>query len=101
MKRIYKELDLFGNEEVKIIEKKRKKNKNLFSDYDGFLHKFEANKTTDDCYTPDDVYRIVLDYVNKNHSLLNKKIIRPFYPGGDYENIDYPVNLPSFNGFRF
>ena len=85
---MYKEIDLFGNEVVKFAAPKKGK-KNLFTDYDAFVEKFEAKKTTDDCYTPKAVFDIVLDYVNKNFDLSGKKIIRPFFPGGDFENIEY------------
>jgi hypothetical protein len=86
-KRFYKIIDLFGNEELQFIDKKVIKT-NLFSNYDAFLDKFEDKKTTDDCYTPKEVMDIILDYVNKKYSLNGKKIIRPFYPNGDYESID-------------
>lgn len=35
--------------------------KHLFEDYDGFVEKFKPKKTTDDCYTPPDVYDCVSD----------------------------------------
>lgn len=97
----YKVLDLFGNEETVIITKKRSK-PNLFSDYDAFLDKFEVKKTTDDCYTPKEVMDIIIDYVNDKCDIKNKKIIRPFFPGGDYENIEYPedcvvIDNPPFS----
>lgn len=85
----YKVLDLFGNEEIVFIENKKTPKKHLFSDYDAFLDKFETKKTTDDCYTPKKVFDIVIDYVNNVYPLNGKKIIRPFFPGGDYESIDY------------
>jgi hypothetical protein len=84
----YKVLDLFGNEETVIITKNKSK-PNLFSDYDAFLDKFEDKKTTDDCYTPKEVMDIVIEYVNDKYSLKDKKILRPFFPGGDFESIDY------------
>ena len=87
-KRFYKIIDLFGNEELQFIDKKVIKT-NLFSNYDAFLDKFEDKKTTDDCYTPKEVMDIITDYVNKKYLLNGKKIIRPFYPNGDYESIDY------------
>ncbi len=71
---------------------KQTANPNLFGDYDAFVEKFEAKKTTDDCYTPEDVYKTVLGYVNEQCDLKGKQIIRPFYPGGDYEHIAYPDN---------
>ena len=98
---VYKVLDLFGNEETVIITKKKEK-PNLFSDYDAFLDKFEAKKTTDDCYTPKEVMDIVINYVNEKYPLAGKKIIRPFFPGGDFESVDYTndtvvVDNPPFS----
>ncbi|MYZ60758.1 chromosome partitioning protein ParB [Elizabethkingia anophelis] len=61
-------------------------------EYLEFLNKFEAKKTTDDCYTPPEAYDIVIDYVRDNYDLTGKKILRPFYPGGDYENEEYTDN---------
>jgi len=90
-KRYYKTVDLFGNEELQFCEKKAIK-PNLFSDYDAFIDKFEDKKTTDDCYTPKEVIDIVISYVNEKYPLKDKQIIRPFFPGGDFESIDYPDN---------
>ena len=90
-KSYYKIIDLFGNEDIKLIEKKAN-NPNLFNNYDAFLDKFDVKKTTDDCYTPKEVMDIILNYVNEKYPLENKQIIRPFFPGGDYENINYPYN---------
>jgi hypothetical protein len=88
----YKIVDLFGNEEIIIINSKRKK-LNLFSDYEGFLDKFELKKTTDDCYTPKEVMDIIIKYVDNVYPLKDKTIIRPFFPGGDYESIDYTEDM--------
>jgi len=98
----YKIIDIFGNEQTKIAQSKKKKHKNLFSDYDGFVDKFEAKKTTDDCYTPVDVFKVVLDFVAQNFDIDNKETIRPFYPNGDYQQIDYPkdcivIDNPPFS----
>jgi hypothetical protein len=87
-KHIYKTVDLFGNEQTHFAEPVKKK-PNLFTDYEGFVQKFEAKKTTDDCYTPPEVFKIVLDYVAANYDLTGKNIIRPFFPGGDYQAIEY------------
>lgn len=92
MAKIYKTVDLFGNEEIQLIEKKRTSNKTLFTDYEGFVDKFEVKKTTDDCYTPKEVMDTVIDYVNEKYPLKDMQIIRPFFPGGDFESIDYPSN---------
>ncbi len=89
---VYKVLDLFGNEQTVIITNK-KENPNLFSDYDAFLDKFEVKKTTDDCYTPKEVMDIVINYVNEKYPLAGKKIIRPFFPGGDFESVDYTEDM--------
>lgn len=64
-------------------------NKTLFEDYDAFVKKFEPKKTTDDCYTPEPVYAAVLEWVREQVDITDCNIVRPFYPGGDYENYDY------------
>ena len=64
----------------------------VFNDYESFVKKFtDSPKTTDDCYTPQDVYEAVVAYVDSIYPLHGKQILRPFFPGGDYENADYPV----------
>ena len=85
---IYKTVDLFGNEQTQIAPTLAEK-PNLFSNYEGFVEKFEAKKTTDDCYTPPAIYKIVLDYVAERYDLTGKRILRPFYPDGDYQAIKY------------
>ena len=80
------------------------KNKEKFYDYDGFVEKFKPKKTTDDCYTPPEVYDIVLKHVREKYNIADDvPIVRPFYPGGDYENYDYPegcvVDNPPFSIF--
>lgn len=71
-------------------------------DYDGFVEKFKPKKTTDDCYTPEPVYDVVLDYVREIVDTTGREIVRPFWPGGDFERFDYPENCivvdnPSFS----
>ena len=58
--------------------------------YDEFVEKFKPKKTTDDCYTPPSVYAVIRDWACKEYGIDPDKIVRPFYPGGDYENFDYP-----------
>lgn len=89
---VYKIIDLFGNEQIVISTKKREK-QSLFDDYDSFLDKFEIKKTTDDCYTPKEVMDLVVEYVNQKYPLDGKKIVRPFFPGGDYEAIEYTDDM--------
>ena len=35
------------------------------TDYGGFVEKFKPKRTADDCYTPPEVYAVVLDYVRE------------------------------------
>ena len=58
--------------------------------YEDFVEKFKPKKTTDDCYTPPGVYAVIKDWACKEYGIDPAKIVRPFYPGGDYENFDYP-----------
>ena len=59
--------------------------------YEEFVEKFKPKKTTDDCYTPPAIYEAVKDWAVKEYGLEGKEIVRPFYPGGDYESYDYPA----------
>lgn len=74
-----------------------------FNDYEGFVEKFKPKKTTDDCYTPPKVYEAVLAWVRKRYAIHeDTPIIRPFFPGGDFENAEYPdgcvvVDNPPFS----
>lgn len=60
------------------------------SEYDAFVEKFKPKKTTDDCYTPPKVYDAVQDWACKQYNINPASIVRPFYPGGDYERFTYP-----------
>ena len=71
-------------------------------EYKEFVEKFKPKKTTDDCYTPPAVYEVVLQYVREKCPIEGLKVIRPFYPGGDYENESYDehcvvVDNPPFS----
>ena len=61
----------------------------LFEDYEGFVEKFKPKKTTDDCYTPPEVYEVIKDWACVEYGIDPDAIVRPFYPGGDYEAEDY------------
>jgi len=70
-------------------------------EYAKFVDKFKPKKTTDDCYTPDNVYLAVLQWVRNEYNI-NGTIVRPFWPGGDYERHKYPegcvvVDNPPFS----
>lgn len=70
--------------------------------YDMFVEKFKLKKTTDDCYTPEPVYNVIADWVAHEYGIDAKNFVRPFYPGGNYENFDYSedcvvVDNPPFS----
>ena len=70
--------------------------------YEEFVEKFKPKKTTDDCYTPPSVYAVIRDWACKEYGIDPAKIVRPFYPGGDYENYEYPegavvLDYPPFS----
>lgn len=70
--------------------------------YEAFVGKFKPKKTTDDCYTPPEVYEIVKRWAVKENNWHGRLIVRPFYPGGNYESFDYPpdcvvIDNPPFS----
>lgn len=69
--------------------------------YKDFVDKFKPKHTTDDCYTPDLVYDVVKNYVIDKFNIDESSIVRPFWPGGDYENENYygkvVVDNPPFS----
>lgn len=94
--------DLFGNPEHSSATS-RKSKAERFNDYDGFVEKFKPKKTTDDCYTPPAVYEAVLSRARELCGIpVDAPIVRPFWPGGDYEREEYPegcvvVDNPPFS----
>jgi len=71
-------------------------------EYAAFLDKFKPRKTTDDCYTPPNVYEAVCGWVERRYGVRRESFVRPFWPGGDYERFDYPqgcvvVDNPPFS----
>lgn len=89
-----RQLTLFGIEEQQEQQEQQesRSRQDVFEDYDGFVDKFKAKLTTDDCYTPEPVYKVVLDFVGTLTDLSDKTVVRPFYPGGDFVNYEYPAN---------
>ena len=70
-------------------------------EYNEFEDKFKPKLTTDDCYTPPEVYDEVVKYVRK---IVGDKpeFVRPFYPNGNYQTFNYPkdcvvVDNPPFS----
>lgn len=79
-----------------------KATENDTEEYRDFLEKFEAKHTTDDCFTPPNIYEVVASYVEKEYGEKRENFLRPFYPGGDYEHEEYPpgcvvVDNPPFS----
>lgn len=80
------EYNLFG-------EAIRPQNKQKSANYEEFVDKFKPKLTTDDCYTPPAVYDAVLQWARTKCSIGDDcNIVRPFYPGGDYESYEYSPN---------
>ena len=71
-------------------------------DYEKFVDKFKPKLTTDDCYTPQNIYEAIRDWAVKHYNLQSAPVVRPFYPGGDYEHEPYPdgcvvIDNPPFS----
>ena len=72
------------------------------NDYKAFVDKFKPKKTTDDCYTPPNIYDVVLAWVCNRYKVETSQVVRPFYPGCDYERYEYAedsvvVDNPPFS----
>ena len=72
------------------------------SEYEEFVKKFETKKTTDDCYTPPNIYAAILEWVVDEYGIDPSKVVRPFVPGGDFEYYPYEddavvVDNPPFS----
>lgn len=99
-----------GSEEAELERKKKEFEDRMAAgelsdddpEYQEFLQKFEAKKTTDDCYTPPKVYDAVADYVTEKYGIKKTHFVRPFVPGGDYQRYQYKpsdvvVDNPPFS----
>ena len=94
-----RQLDIFGGSQEAAQKNTRQ---GLFEDYKAFTDKFKPKLTTDDCYTPPAVYDAVLHWVRERCGLQGRNIVRPFYPGGDFERYPYEpgdvvVDNPPFS----
>jgi hypothetical protein len=74
----------------------------MTEEYQEFIGKFKPKKTTDDCYTPENIYNVVLNWVCKEYNVDPANVVRPFWPGGDYERFEYTddsvvVDNPPFS----
>lgn len=97
------QLSLFENDPQGVKVEKAKSKAEIYTDYESFISKFkDAPKTTDDCYTPQNIYEAVVDFVQRRAETPFTRILRPFYPGGDYEKVSYPngcavIDNPPFS----
>ena len=71
-------------------------------EYQEFLDKFQPKRTSDDCYTPVNIYEAVKAWCLQHYELESVDIIRPFFPGGDYQKQSYPdgcvvIDNPPFS----
>ena len=71
-------------------------------EYEEFMEKFKHKLTTDDVYTPDNIYETVRSWAVDHYDLGTAPTVRPFYPGGDYQAFDYPegcvvIDNPPFS----
>lgn len=85
-----------------MLEQCKAGNQEETKEYIEFVEKFKPKKTTDDCYTPGNIYDVVADYVAEYYHKDKSKFVRPFCPGGDYETYNYPddcvvVDNPPFS----
>ena len=74
---------------AKLVVTLYEKGERMSKEYLDFLKKFDEPKTTDDCFTPPEIYEFVKDWAVKRYDLEGREIVRPFYPGGDYETFEY------------
>ena len=90
--------DFFNNFNNQSLYEKQEDNE----EYNEFTEKFKPKLTTDDCYTPPAVYKVVADYVIDTYKVKESDFVRPFYPGGDYQKENYTkdsivVDNPPFS----
>ena len=48
------------------------------AEYEAFVDKFKPKLTTDDCYTPPEVYEVVKNWACAKYGIDPAKIVRPF-----------------------
>ena len=60
--------------------------------YNEFVDKFKPRHTSDDTHTPPNVYEAVLSWCVSRYGIDRAKVVRPFFPGGDYAHAEYPAD---------
>ena len=72
-------------------------------EYEAFVEKFKAKHSSDDTFTPKNIYETVRDWAVRRYGINpGTPIVRPFWPGGDYTKVDYPpgcvvIDNPPFS----
>ena len=72
-------------------------------EYEAFVEKFKAKHSSDDTFTPKNIYETVRDWAVRRYGIKpGTPIVRPFWPGGDYTRADYPpgcvvIDNPPFS----
>lgn len=92
------EEDFFENEH----EQDKYEHQEDNDEYNNFVDKFKDKFTTDDCFTPENVYDEITKFVEKEYNVKKENFVRPFFPGGDYEKYNYKkdsivVDNPPFS----
>lgn len=71
-------------------------------EYQAFVDKFKPKKTTDDCYTPENIFEAVAGWVSREYGADPARFVRPFWPGANYRTQEYKpgdivVDNPPFS----
>ena len=72
-------------------------------EYEAFVAKFKGLNTSDDTFTPANIYETMRDWAVRRYAIAPETpIVRPFWPGGDYTKADYPpgcvvIDNPPFS----
>lgn len=69
--------------------------------YEEFVEKFKPKKTTDDCYTPPEIYEAIKKWACEKYGIDPRKIIRPFYPGGIIRTKNILLDVSYWTTRRF
>ena len=100
-----KEFDLISKEDNFFSQDKQQEkfeNQEDNEEYNDFVNKFKEKHTSDDCYTPKNIYDAAVDFVENEYKVNKKDFVRPFYPNGDYKKYKYKdsdivVDNPPFS----
>lgn len=85
-----KSINLFGQEEH-VFTNRRKSQKSIFDDSRA-LWKIQSQENDRRLLYASSGVRLCLQYVADHCDIDGMTVVRPFYPGGDYESLVYPDN---------